>query len=78
MVQKLQLDKSASALAKIFGENCRQHRKAKNLSQAELSKMTGIAIPHLSNIENGRANPTLEIMEAISDALQTTLVSMLS
>jgi transcriptional regulator with XRE-family HTH domain len=40
--------------------------------------MTGIAAAHLSNIENGRANPTLELMEIIAQAIDSPLVHLLS
>ncbi|MDQ4422182.1 helix-turn-helix domain-containing protein [Sphingobium sp. DEHP117] len=78
MVQSFNLEKRTSELAIIFGENCRRRRKELSISQRSLSQMTGIAIAHLSNIENGRANPTLELMETIAQAVDSPLVSLLS
>jgi transcriptional regulator with XRE-family HTH domain len=78
MVQGFSLEKRTSELAIIFGENCRKRRKELNISQRSLSEMTGIAAAHLSNIENGRANPTLELMEIIAQAIDSPLVHLLS
>lgn len=78
MAQYLRLDQTASDLAKLFGSNCRKRRQELNLSQAELSERTGLAASHLSYIENGKANPTLEVMEALASGLGCSLVAMLS
>ena len=78
MPQYLRLDQTASDLAMKFGENCRLRRKALRLSQAELSERTGLAASHLSYIENGKANPTPEVMEALAAGLGVTVVEMLT
>ena len=44
-------------------------RKSKNMTQKQLSKMTGISQGKLSKIENGEANPTLKVMSKIANAL---------
>src|SRR3546814_6686367 len=61
---------ATSDLASLLGRNCRARRARFKMSQGELSLRTGISASRLSLIENGRANPTLEIMEAIARALQ--------
>ena len=48
-------------------------RKAKNISQQELSKMTGIIQADISRIENGKANPTINILKRIAEALDMNL-----
>lgn len=78
MARYLKLDETASELAKQLGANCRQRRMALKMSQAELSERTGIAASHLSHIEHGRANPTLEIMEQLAEALGATVVELLT
>lgn len=67
----------ASAHAMRLGQNCRKRRAALSMSQAVLSKRSGIAASYLSNIENGLGNPTLEILEAISAALRCSVVDLL-
>ena len=45
-------------------------RKARNISQVELSKMTGIIQADISRIENGKANPTLDVLKRLAEALE--------
>lgn len=48
-------------------------RKSKNMTQKQLSKMTGISQGKLSKIENGEANPTLKVMSKIANALDMNI-----
>lgn len=41
-------------------------RKEKNITQKELSDITGIAQSDISRIENGNANPSLKTIERIA------------
>jgi transcriptional regulator with XRE-family HTH domain len=52
-------------------------RKAKNLSQADLERRSGLARCRISWLENGRAVPTIETLEKISDALEIPLYRLL-
>lgn len=45
-------------------------RKARNISQVELSKKSGIIQADISRIENGKANPTWEVLERLAEALE--------
>lgn len=53
-------------------------RKEKNLTQKELSELTGITQADLSKIENGNANPSLntllKIAKGLGKKLQVSLV----
>src|SRR6267154_1350512 len=55
------------------GARLRTERKAQNLSQADLERRTGLPRCRISWLENGRAIPTLETLEKISDALDIPL-----
>lgn len=55
------------------GARLRAERKARNLSQADLERLTGIPRCRISWLENGRAIPTIETLEKISDALEIPL-----
>ena len=68
---------AASQRAMLLGRNCRERRTTLQMSQAELSERSGVAASHLSNIEKGRGNPTLEVMEAIANALDCSVVDLL-
>lgn len=63
-------------LAQRFGNCVRELRLAKNLSQVEFGEKCGFYQTYLSRIENGRANPTLNAMEVISDALGISLFEL--
>jgi len=54
---------------KKLGENLRRLRLKKKLSQGDLSKTLGVDRAYISNIENGRMNPTLSTLEKIAGAL---------
>lgn len=78
MPQYLNLDQAASQLAINLGVNCRARRAKMRISQAELSERTGIAASHLSYIEHGRANPTLEVLRTLAEGLGCTVLDLLA
>lgn len=47
----------------------REIRKAKGLTIAELSNISGVSIAHISEIETGKQQPTLHILCLIAIAL---------
>lgn len=49
-------------------------RKSLNLTQKELSKLTGIRQSNLSRIENGKCTPTLEMLQKIAAGLGKRVV----
>ncbi len=55
--------------SKKLGENLRKLRLKKNLSQGDLAKTLDVDRAYISNIENGRMNPTLSTLEKIAGAL---------
>lgn len=48
-------------------------RKMKNLTQSDISKMTGIHQTDISRLETGKANPTLETLLRVADSLDSKL-----
>jgi transcriptional regulator with XRE-family HTH domain len=52
------------------GARLRAERKSRSLSQADLERRSGLARCRISWLENGRAVPTIETLEKISDALE--------
>ena len=53
-----------------IGLNIRKYRKQMKLSQVELAVEVGIDRAYLSEIENGRTNPSVNVLYAIADALR--------
>ena len=47
------------------------------MTKNDLAQRAGISISFLSDLTNGKANPSLKIMEAIADALETPLPTLL-
>lgn len=47
------------------------------LSQVDLAVEVGIDRSYLSEIENGRVNPTINILYAIADSLNVSVVNLL-
>lgn len=63
-------------LSQRFGRCVRQLRTEAGLSQVEFGEKCGFYQTYLSRIENGRANPTLNAMEVIANALGLTIYEL--
>ena len=55
-----------------FGTRVRQARRAKKYSQIELAEKAQISVSHISDIENGKTNISLDIFIRLVDALQVS------
>jgi transcriptional regulator with XRE-family HTH domain len=64
------------SLAQRFGECVREMRLEMGLSQVEFGERCGFYQTYLSRIENGHANPSLNAMEVIANALGVTVFDM--
>ena len=53
----------------IFGENLRQVRMKKNMSQEDVAGAAGISVTYYAGIERGEENPTFVVIENICKAL---------
>lgn len=60
-----------------FGLRLRQLRKAKGWSLLELSVRADVNHNYLSDIENGRRNPTLNVLHRLSSGFGISLSSLL-
>ena len=56
-----------------FGMRLKYLRQKKGWSQEDLALESHVNKNYISDLENGRGNPTLEIMERLSIALGITL-----
>ena len=52
-----------------IGQRIRKIRKARNLSQEQLSEMVGISITHMSHIETGNTKLSLPVLVDLANAL---------
>lgn len=55
----------------LYNDNLRFFLQRKNLNQADLSRASGVSNAYLSDIQNGKGNPTIEKMDAIAKALSS-------
>ena len=67
---------SNSLARKALEFNVLFRRAKKRLSQQELAKRAKISRTVLSGIENGEHNPTLDILDRLADALDTTIAEL--
>lgn len=63
-------------LRAIVGQNVRTTRLARGLSQRELSARAEISMRYLREIEHGRANARLQVLDRLALALATTPASL--
>lgn len=61
----------------ILAANLRRLRIARRLSLSELARATGTSKATLSGIEHGGANPTVETLTRLTDALRVSLTELL-
>ena len=66
----------SSDICKRFGKRIRELREAKGMSQIALAEKIGIEQPHLSNLENGRKEPKLRVIEMLASGLGVSLRKM--
>lgn len=52
-----------------LGRIIEQRRRELRITQPILAELAGISLNSLGNIENGKANPTIETLEKISEVL---------
>jgi transcriptional regulator with XRE-family HTH domain len=63
--------------SQIFFTNILRLLEERGMTKHELADKAHISISFLSDLTNGKANPSLKIMEAIADALDTPLPTLL-
>jgi transcriptional regulator with XRE-family HTH domain len=56
-------------LIKEIGKNIKLRRKALKITQPHLAQLAKVATNTLYKIERGQANPTIDIIEKITDVL---------
>lgn len=60
-------------LAAHFGLAVRRHRELMRISQEELAARAGLDRTYISGIERNKRNPTLKVLQRLSDALGADL-----
>ena len=68
---------TGSAARDALARNLRRLRVARRWSLGDLAAATGAGKATLSAIENGRANPTVETLASLADALEVEVAALL-
>jgi transcriptional regulator with XRE-family HTH domain len=61
----------------IIGDRLRQLREAKNFSQGDIEKRTGLLRCYISRVENGHTVPAIETLEKMARALELPLYQLM-
>lgn len=64
---------SGDSIREIVAKNIKYYRKIKGLSQDKLSQKCGLSVRFISRAENSPQNLTIETLESIAHALDTTV-----
>lgn len=65
-------------LAANFAANLRRVRLAKGLTLEALALEVGLSYSYVGELERGRRNPTLKVIERIAAVLKTDALALLS
>ena len=65
-------------LAERLARNIRALREARGATQAELAKLAGVPRATWGNLESGAANPTLQVLYGVANALSVSLEELLA
>ena len=60
----------------IIGDRLRHMREAKNMSQGDIEKRTGLLRCYISRVENGHTVPAIETLEKMARALEVPLYQL--
>lgn len=57
-----------------IGRQIADKRRERGLSTYQLSVVSGVLQPHISNIENGKMSPTIDTLLKLANALEAKIV----
>lgn len=71
------IDDDYTAELETVGEKIKTERKAREMEQVELARLSLISAGYLSEIETGKKNPSVETLQNIASALETSVSAIL-
>lgn len=60
----------------LIGERLRELREAKNFSQGDIEKRTGLLRCYISRVENGHTVPAIETLEKLARAMEIPMYAL--
>lgn len=76
-IAQLQDEKILTVHNQIFFTNILRILDEQGMTKNELADRAGMSVSFLSDLTNGKANPSLKIMESLAEALDTPLATLL-
>ena len=64
-------------ISKQLGQNMKRIRAKKNMSQGDIARALEVDRGYISNIENGKKNPTLATIQKLANALGVSAAELL-
>lgn len=64
-------------MRKLVGDNCARIRKERGWTQEQLAERSGLSQQYLSDLENGKRNPTIVTIFELAQALNVGHISLL-
>lgn len=65
-------------MRRLVGRNVKKTRLAADLSQEQLAELSGFSQQYLSDLENGRRNPTVVSLYHLAQALSVSHVELVT
>jgi XRE family aerobic/anaerobic benzoate catabolism transcriptional regulator len=65
-------------ILKSLGRNLRTRRNEQNLTKARLAQVSGVSLRFLNDVERGLANPSILTLQALAEALNTSIPDFFS
>lgn len=65
-------------ISSVIAHNCKRFREDTRLSQAALAEKSGLSKQTIVEVEAGRANPTIETLAALAEALGVSTRALIS
>ena len=63
--------------AQKLGQNLKRIRTKKDISQGDIARTLKVNKSHISNIENGKSNPTLKTIAKLAKALGVSIEELI-
>lgn len=64
-------------ISKQLGQNMKRIRAKKEMSQGDIARALGVDRGYISNIENGKKNPTIATIQKLANALDISADELL-
>lgn len=77
MPKVIEADNVKLPIAELFGRRLKQRRLHLGITQGQLAEQTGSTAAYVSQVERGNANPTLDVMVKLAEAVELDVWNML-